>query len=261
MTTPNFNLAPQGTAATDGFRSGIQLSSPYNVDPYSTYTGPGVDLEGLYAPQPLVPAAITVGNIAAAQIKLAAGYLTLTAGAGVTTNIINGVTFYNLGNPARVISVTGDANAAAFTATVYGLDCYGVQVGETIAYPGGATTINGKKTYKNIKAVYVSANTVGNVTVQTADIFGLNYYVSFFDYFAALYWNQALLVTAQFTPGVATPATATSGDVRGTIAVPNASDGTKRLFWHLNVPGLVKPQAAAVNASYIGVTQFYPAVF
>jgi hypothetical protein len=43
-------------------------------------------------------------------------------------------------------------------------------------------------------------------------------------------WDGAFVTTGTFAAAVATsPATTTTGDVRGTYAVPDAADGTKRL--------------------------------
>jgi len=43
-------------------------------------------------------------------------------------------------------------------------------------------------------------------------------------------WDGAFVTTGTFAAAVTTsPATTTTGDVRGTYLVPSASDGTKRL--------------------------------
>lgn len=60
------------------------------------------------------------------------------------------------------------------------------------------------------------------------------------------------VATGTFTAAVTTsPATTTTGDVRGTILLPTASDGTKRLFMQISVPAANLSTATGL----VGVTQ------
>jgi len=137
-----------------------------------------------------------------------------------------------LRNTSSAVSVvSSNAGYTTKTATIYGTDTYGVATVETITF-NGTTTVNGKKAFKTVTRVAASAALTGNASVGSTDIFGLPYYVA--DRGAALTaWASAFVTTGTFTAGVTTsPATATTGDVRGTYLVPSASDGSKILYIH-----------------------------
>jgi hypothetical protein len=223
----------------------------------------------------LVPLAANAANVAAAQIVAANGAFTLSAGTNTTAVTIGGKSYISLvtapslaangllvpGSPARglVFTTVVGFPAAVVTFTVNGLDCYGNPVSENVATTnaGGVLTAVSKKTYSAIYSVTSDTNTVSNVTIGTTDLIGLQYYMPSFDYFAQIWFNQIRVAVATFTAGDATsPATATTGDVRGTILLPSGSDGTKRLVLHTFVAGNTKPQDSATTAGYFGVTQF-----
>lgn len=198
-----------------------------------------------------VPAANVVNNIALAQT---AQSLVLTAGTHTTTRIGSdqksvGVV---LDVPRAVVITATGANTA--TAIVRGLDQYGQPMTETFAAPAtGAVT--GKKAFKVILSVTMSAVPGSNIAVGTAGIFGIPFavrdkgYVIHAAYNAGAVYDLAGLLVAD---GAA--ATGTTGDVRGTVAL-TAPDGVKRLVMVLALSGAqAGPQATRLAAA--GVTQF-----
>lgn len=182
-------------------------------------------LSSAYYAYKITPVALSATAVAAAQAVAGAGNLTIngaSASGGVATLDV-----------ARAVSiVSSSAGDTTQTATVYGTDYWGVPVVETISF-NGTSTVNGKKAFKTVTRVAISAALAGNGSVGSTDIFGLPYRA---DNRGAVLtaWDSAFVTTGTFTAAVTTsPATATTGDVRGTYLVPSASDGSKILYAHI----------------------------
>lgn len=129
-------------------------------------------------------------------------------------------------------NVTHGASVVAMTITVTGYDEYFEKVVEDIAVAAGGTSQvdNGLKAFKYIESIaYVAA---GNAETNTAnlgfnDVFGLPFKVA--------NANKILVANADgsvedfvIVVGDATAATATTGDVRGTVDPTTAANGTVR---------------------------------
>jgi hypothetical protein len=207
-----------------------------------------------------VPATATVGAIAAAANVTSGTAMTLVSatGAGITVNTaaFTCLPFFNVipatalvigANPgylrvgtrditafydpttmlSRAVSVTGSASSTGGNMTVLGYDVYGQVQSEVIAAPAGASTVNGKKAFKWITSVTPAFTDAHNYSVGLADIYGLNLAADRFAY-TDVYFNDAIVTATGFVAADATsPATTTTGDVRGTVT--GASNGTKRL--------------------------------
>lgn len=131
---------------------------------------------------------------------------------------------------ARAVSVLGVTAGAGGALTVRGYDIYGFPMSETITAAAGAGTTNGKKAFKFITSITPGFSDAHNYAVGTTDIFGFPIKAAFFH--ETMIWYNTTLITAGtgfVAADATTPATATTGDVRGTYAVQSASDGTKRL--------------------------------
>ena len=205
-----------------------------------------------------VPSVAAVNNIAASQTPGAALSLTLVSasGAGITVGatVVNALTgqpvagllaidgamtsvpfgqaaTIQIWNPqtalSRALVITSGGNDSGITFTVHGYDIYGYPMTETIT-GANAGAAHGRKAFKYVASVTLSAAAATTVEVGTADIFG---YPLRADELAFTESNWAgTLNTGTFVAADTTsPATSTTGDVRGTYAVPSASDGTKRL--------------------------------
>ena len=213
------------------------------------------------------PAAAGTATVAALQALTANTPMTLVAasGNGVTVGaqtvrqtdgaLITGLLLFDLDDAAtafgtsgainmwnpntlltRCVSITSGANIATVVFTVRGYDLYSMPQTETIT--GVSTnTVNGKKAWKYITSVTPSASSASTASVGTADIFGLPIRCDNFGYYYGI-WDNIAQVVAQFTPADTTsPATATTGDVRGTVSLTgNASNGTRRLIQQITVP-------------------------
>jgi len=197
----------------------------------------------------VVPLALNLTGLAAAQAVAGAGNLTLTAGTGVT--LTNGR--YVLDTPRCVDILSSSAGDTTQTATVSGFDQYGQAMSELIAF-NGTTRVAGKKAFKSVTNVAISAALAGNGSVGTTDTIGLPYRLLSKDYITFNY-NATVGLLAAVTAAVTTsPATTTTGDVRGTIALASASDGAKRLVAFMAMPAIAcGPNATRIGA--LGVTQ------
>jgi hypothetical protein len=208
------------THFSDGVRAGRNFANN------GTASLPGVYMSPINV-YDIVPVALSATAVAAAQAVAAAGNLTIngaSAASGVAT----------LDVPRAVSIVSSGAGDTSQVATVYGTDTYGISMSEAITF-NGTTTVNGKKAFKTITRVAISAALAGNASVGSTDIFGLPYRANSRNYVLTA-WNAAFVTTGTFTAAVATdPATTTTGDVRGTYAVPDAANGTKRLTLWVNI--------------------------
>jgi len=130
--------------------------------------------------------------------------------------------------------------------TVTGTDEYGETVVESSA---SGTSLTGKKAFKTVTSVSSSASITG-ATVGTAKVLGLPFRIDA--------KNQVIVVSEDGKAETAsvvvvadtTAATATTGDVRGTVAVAGTPDGTKT-YSVLMVRG-----SGQTKAAQFGIDQF-----
>jgi hypothetical protein len=232
-----------------------------------------------------VPSTISATAIAAAQVPVAATALTLvsTTGGGITvgasvvnastgatvtgllaidgamTPVQNGTTGGNLfWDPtkaiARAVQITSVGDDHLATATVAGYDVYGYPMTETITLTNGSVA-TGKKAFKYLASITPAGTLSGsNVSVGQSDVIGFMLRSDLFQYLE-IYWPDTTLIAANtgYTAAVTTdPATATTGDVRGTYALQgSASNNTRRLVIFINLPLANIGTAAGL----VGVTQ------
>ena len=184
---------------------------------------------------------MATNNISTAQAVAGAGNLTITG-----TLATGGVATLDVPRIVRITS--SSASDTVETATVYGTDVYGISMSELITF-GGAATVSGLKSFKTVTRVAISAALVGNASVGTGDVFGIPYVATTRNSVLTAY-NGAFVTTGTFVAAVTTsPATTATGDVRGTYAVPSASDGAKILTLWIYVAN------ADTKAGLYGVTQ------
>jgi len=153
---------------------------------------------------------------------------------------------------ARAVSVTGSASATGGNITINGYDIYGVPMSEVIAAPASATTVNGKKAFKYISSVVPAFTDAHNYSVGTTDIYGFPLRSDFFSDVAINYNAAAITANTGYVAAVTTsPATTTTGDVRGTYALQSASDASKRLA----IRQFILPANMNSTTGLFGVTQ------
>jgi hypothetical protein len=170
--------------------------------------------------------------LATSQTPAGAGALTLTAGTGVTTKTIGGTLYYFLDVVPHCVTVTTLGDEHTITMTVTGLDFYYQVQTQTQALPSSATTGATLKSFLAVSSVTVSAATAAAITIGFNDTIGLPYVVGDKTLITRVAWNNTLAQdTGTLTVADTTsPATASTGDVRGTyVPSTGAADGSKRL--------------------------------
>lgn len=152
---------------------------------------------------------------------------------------------------ARNVRITSGGNDSGIVFTVNGYDIYGFPMTEAITGPN-ATLASGKKTFKFITSITHTGSVATTVTIGTGDVFGFPLRSDFFSE-NEIFYNSAQITasTGYLAADSTSPATTTTGDVRGTYGVQTASDGTKRLAI------FATPSVANIgsNTGLFGVTQ------
>lgn len=162
-----------------------------------------------------------------------------------------GLSAYNpqcmLGRNIRITTAAGDT--AVYT--VRGYDIYGYPMSEAIT-ANGATTVSGKKAFKYIASVTPVGTVGATASVGTGDVYGFPLISDSFQD-VQIVWNSSVITasTGYLACDKTNPATATTGDIRGTYAVQTASDGSKRLV----IQQLPPPTEITSAAGLFGLTQ------
>lgn len=135
----------------------------------------------------------------------------------------------------RAVTVTSNGNDTSGFYTIKGFDSYGYPLTQTLTGTSTAATTT-TKAFKYIQSVTPTGTIASTtLTVGTADVFGLPLRTDWSTYLT-VYFNSVVIApgTMTFVGADITTASATTGDVRGTVYSGTASDGTKRytVFWN-----------------------------
>jgi hypothetical protein len=212
----------------------------------------------------VIPQTLNTSNIAASQTPAASGNLTLTAGTNAKSFLRNdGTTVIQLDTPRAVQLTTASGTiSTSRNLTVSGYDYYGQAMSEVIATgttSSAVANVSGKKAFYQISSIAINGSLPVAITVGTTDILGLPLRVFDAGYLVRVGWNNTLANdtggNSAFTVAdLTTPATSTTGDVRGTYVPSTASNGVKRLVVVIALPGIAAgPNATRTGA--LGVTQ------
>ena len=231
-----------GSAAVTG-------ASQLNVGALVTGIGPA----GRVYTYDIVPLTAGTATYAALQTP-STGAITLAAGTGITTATVGGVTVYQADVP-RCVQIASGGSDVGITYTVSGYDIYGQPMTQTVTGVSAAAVTTAKAFYQ-VKSLTHTGSVASTVTVGTADVFGLPFFLKDRGYISSVGWaGTAAQSAVSATVGVTTtPATAFTGDVRGTYQTGSASNGTNRLVIN-QVIGTGQVGTAATTVSLIGVAQ------
>lgn len=243
---------------------------------------------GCYPVIDLVPATAAAAALAAAQVPVANTPLTLVAasGAGVvvpTTAIqmfpgqqlvpatarwiqaLPTYTQFGYGKQTtwaydpttsleRAITITSVGNDTTATMQLTGIDQYGYLMHANITMANAGVVTSNKAFRGLLSAIPTGTLSGSNVSIGTADVFGLPFYASQASQLWGYFNNLILYGTGTFVAGATATPTVTTGDTCGTWAPPSASDGTKRLTMFMR-PWPPRMIAVGINTGTFGLTQ------
>lgn len=203
----------------------------------------------------VVPVTLLTNGLATTQNPASGASFALTAGAGVTVQVVGGETRYVLDTPRRVTVTAAGANTATYLITGY--DQYGQRMSQLIAAPS-TSTVATLKAFKSIVSVSNANSTAGTngLTVGFNDALGLPVRILSVPYISSVKWDTALAQDAgtAVAADATSPATTSTGDVRGIYTPSSAANGVRRLVMTIAMPGIaVGPQATRIGA--LGVNQ------
>lgn len=152
------------------------------------------------------------------------------------------------------LAVTHDTSIVALSCTITGFDVWGQKVVETLSVTATGTTKSaaGKKAFKWIYSIALTS--AGNATTDTAnvgfgDVLGLPYKLAEKSDLLGVWFNDTLDSSAAAVAAVTSTASATTGDVRGTVDPNSACDGSAVKVW-------MHVADNSTQAGLIGVSQY-----
>lgn len=233
------------TQWNDQLRSGAAPPPPTGLS-----GGVPMARDPFYTSVPLT--AVTNSLAVKATLSGSAVAFTLQAGTGLTTEIINGVTYYKFDVERCVLATGGDSTTAGVLVTVVGLDEYKQPLTSSFSGPtgSGAGTVS-PKAFRWISGATASGNTLtGGLLLGQSDTLGLAFLAPSFEEVNIAFAGARITASTGFSVGDATdPATAFTGDVRGRYALQTASNGARRF----SIQQFVRDPDTAVGVR--GVTQ------
>lgn len=177
----------------------------------------------------------TVANDGSSPVDNAArvSNTTITTSTGATASV------FVLDVPRNITVATSTAAADTVT-TVTGYDVYGVKMVEAITVASGDSAAAGKKAFKYVEsiAIYSAGDiTSDTLTVGFGDVLGLPVKAAAKADVMQVWFNDALDSSVTVVKGDATTATATTGDVRGTVDPNSSCNGSPVVVWLRGNPG------------------------
>jgi hypothetical protein len=176
-----------------------------------------------------VPPVLDRDGICAAQVRTGAGDLAIN---GAMRRAVDGVAYLDLGLESfgRCVGLFSTGNLSALSFSLFGFDYYRQPMLETLAGPNNSTVAS-KKAFFALTRVSVTGTIGTAVEVGTVDKFGLPMVLKTKNRLTRVGWDDVAAENgATFVAGDTTsPATATTGDPRGTVVPSSAADGVREL--------------------------------
>lgn len=143
---------------------------------------------------------------------------------------------WELDVPRNIAIAVTAAAVVAMTFVVTGYDAWGYKLTESFSITTGGTSkaAAGKKAFASVESISytVAADATGNtVNVGTGDVLGLPYRAASKADVLGVWFNDAADASATIVAADDTEATATTGDIRGTVDPASACDGSDVSIW------------------------------
>lgn len=153
----------------------------------------------------------------------------LNAQALAVTTLQTLTTPYVMDAPRAVTIKSSGADTAVIT--IRGYDEFGVAMSESLTL-NGTSAVNGKKAFKTVVSYQAASAPANNLSIGTTNIFGLPFFLpggtsAGIGYVLKEIQDGAVATAGTVVGGDLTKATATTGDVRGTITPNTTPDGSK----------------------------------
>jgi hypothetical protein len=150
---------------------------------------------------------------------------------------------------ARNVTITTLSTTSSGTITVRGYDIYEQPMSQTLTIPGTASTVVGTKAFAYISSVQLNTGGVstGGINVGTGSLFGLPVRADEVEYQLGYQGGVAIPITSYVMADQTITPTATTGDVRGTVAMTTPNSTTRLVVLQTT------PLAQAARASNIDV--------
>lgn len=211
-----------GTATDSSGRLPLESNNPSGA----AYGAPQLNGAIWYS----VPATSVTNGLALVQTVSNANF-TLQAGTSITATTITisgvAVSLYALDVPRCIAFSGAHTSVSAVFYNIVGFDQYLKPMTQTVSGTGSTNRNVTTKAFAYIQTIGTTGNTTSNVVIGTADIFGAPLFMEDLGTVHLSYNSTLVSTSSGFTAGVATAATATSGDVRGTYSAGSAADGVK----------------------------------
>ena len=174
-------------------------------------------------------------NVTTANTTGAMTATTFAAAGAVTfdSNVSGGVVTFDVPRNATFNTTTG-VNLTAKTLSLAGTDLYGVAMSEHIIGPNGSLSPGvGVKAFKTLTSGSVSSSISAAVSIGFGTKLGLPFAITGKRDVLAFYTDDTLEISSTFVGAVTTsPATVSTGDVRGTVDPTTAPNGTRDFTIH-----------------------------
>ena len=212
---------------------------------------------------------IYVYQLGTASTSLASGvFYASSAIAGTLTGtgvlVSNGVATFDV---PRCVTITASSNMSTTTFTIQGTDVYGAPLTASLTGPTGNTLgttgsfVNTLSAFKTVTTASSNGAATGALTIGNTDTYGLPFRISNVGRGLGVHINgESATVPATWTAGLAATgvATATTADVRGTVALATAvlANGVKYINMMFITPNDGVAAASDTKENTYGVTPF-----
>lgn len=127
---------------------------------------------------------------------------------------------------SRCVSITGVVNGLGGAFLVKGYDVYMRSMSETITAGAGVNTVYGQKAFKYIASITPQFADAHTYSAGWGDTFGTHFRSLLFEHMDINWGGLVPVIGTGWLAGVTTTATATTGDVRGTVQVGANGNGS-----------------------------------
>jgi hypothetical protein len=167
----------------------------------------------------------------------------------------------------RCVTITASSNMSTTTFTIQGTDAYGAPITASLTGPTGNTLgtsgsfVNTLSAFKTVTTASSNGAATGALTIGNTDTFGMPFRIPNVGYGMGVHINgESATVPATWTAGLAATgvATATTADVRGTVALATTvlSNGSRYFSFEFITPNTGIAAGADTKENSYGVTPF-----